>query len=51
MPSTPSDRRRAAGECRPWFHGEYVVTMQSGARVNLSRSYRQWVRAKVDSLS
>lgn len=38
-------------EIQPWFHGEYVVIMESGARVNLSRSYRQRVQAMVDALS
>ena len=27
-------------ELRPLFHGDYEVTLQSGARVTLSRSYR-----------
>jgi len=27
-------------ELRPLFHGDYEVTLQDGARVTLSRSYR-----------
>lgn len=27
-------------ELQPWFHGDYVVILQSGARLRLSRSFR-----------
>lgn len=30
-------------ELRPWFHGEYVVVLQSGSELTLSRSYRDKV--------
>jgi two-component system LytT family response regulator len=31
------DRMR---EIQPWFHGEAVVILEDGTRLNLSRSYR-----------
>lgn len=27
-------------ELRPWFHGEYIVILTDGTRLNLSRSHR-----------
>ena len=30
-------------ELRPWFHGEYVVVLQEGTELTLSRSYRDKV--------
>lgn len=30
-------------ELRPWFHGEYVVVLQQGTELTLSRSYRDRV--------
>jgi two-component system LytT family response regulator len=28
-------------ELQPWFNGEYVVCLNSGARLTLSRGYRE----------
>lgn len=33
-------RADRVSELRPWSHGDYVVVLQSGARVRLSRRYR-----------
>jgi two-component system LytT family response regulator len=30
-------------ELQPWFHGDYVVILQDGTRLNLSRTYRDRV--------
>ena len=30
-------------ELQPWFHGDYIVTLQDGTRLNLSRTYRDRV--------
>lgn len=30
-------------ELQPWFHGDYIVMLQDGSRLNLSRSYRDRV--------
>ena len=27
-------------EMEPWFHGDYLVTLQNGIRLKLSRTYR-----------
>lgn len=36
-------RLGAVRELQPWFHGDYVVILQSGARLRLSRSFRRAV--------
>jgi two-component system LytT family response regulator len=28
---------------QPWSHGDYIVILQGGARVRLSRRYRDWL--------
>ena len=30
-------------ELQPWFHGDYIVILQDGSRLNLSRTYRDRV--------
>ena len=32
-------------EMRPAFHGDYIVILQDGTRLNLSRSYREKLQA------
>jgi two-component system, LytTR family, response regulator len=34
-------------ELEPWFSGDYMVVLRSGARLKLSRSFRQAVEAKL----
>ncbi len=34
-------------ELQPWFSGDYMVLLRSGAKLKLSRSYRQGVEAKL----
>jgi two-component system, LytTR family, response regulator len=36
-------------EMQPTFHGEYVLTLKSGHRVNLSRSYRDKIKKILDA--
>ena len=35
-------------ELRPWFHGEYVVVLQEGTELTLSRSYRDTSSKRTD---
>jgi two-component system, LytTR family, response regulator len=35
-------------EFQPWFSGDYVVIMQSGARVKLSRGYREALMSRLE---
>ncbi|MBV9108127.1 MAG: LytTR family transcriptional regulator, partial [Gemmatimonadetes bacterium] len=35
-------------EIQPWFRGEYVVIMQSGAEVTSTRGYRDTLKALLD---
>jgi len=34
-------------ELQPWFNGEYVVCMKSGARLTLSRGYREKLQERI----
>jgi two-component system LytT family response regulator len=34
-------------ELQPWFNGEYVVFLQSGARLTLSRGYREKLQERI----
>jgi len=34
-------------ELQPWFSGDYMVLLRSGAKLKLSRSYRQGIEAKL----
>lgn len=27
-------------QLQPWFHGDYIVTLKGGSRLNLIRTYR-----------
>lgn len=36
-------RLSAVRELQPWFHGDYVAVLQSGAKLRLSRSFRDGV--------
>jgi two-component system LytT family response regulator len=36
-------------ELQPWFNGEYVVSLKTGARLTLSRSYREKVQQRLGS--
>ncbi len=40
-------RLRAVRELQPWFHGDYVAILHSGAKLRLSRSFRDAVAAKL----
>ncbi len=37
----------AIQEVQPWFHGDYVLVLRSGAKVTTGRSYRDAVRALI----
>jgi DNA-binding LytR/AlgR family response regulator len=34
-------------ELQPWFNGEYVVSLTTGARLTLSRGYREKLHARL----
>jgi two-component system, LytTR family, response regulator len=34
-------------ELQPWFNGEYVVVLQNGARLTLSRGYREKLQERL----
>ena len=34
-------------ELQPWFNGEYVVFLNSGARLTLSRGYREKLQDRI----
>ena len=34
-------------ELQPWFNGEYVVFLRSGARLTLSRGYREKLQERI----
>jgi two-component system LytT family response regulator len=34
-------------ELQPWFNGEYVVFLRSGARLTLSRGYREKLQDRI----
>ncbi|MND02208.1 Sensory transduction protein LytR [compost metagenome] len=34
-------------EMQPWFNGEYVVFLTSGARLTLSRGYREKLQDRI----
>jgi len=34
-------------ELQPWFNGEYVVILRNGARLTLSRGYREKLQEKL----
>jgi two-component system LytT family response regulator len=34
-------------ELQPWFNGEYVVVLQTGARLTLSRGYREKLQERL----
>jgi two-component system LytT family response regulator len=34
-------------ELQPWFNGEYVVSLKTGARLTLSRGYREKVQQRL----
>jgi two-component system LytT family response regulator len=34
-------------ELQPWFNGEYVVCLKTGARLTLSRGYREKLHSKL----
>jgi len=36
-------------ELRPWFHGEYLVVLNQGTELTLSRSYREKVLAALNA--
>ena len=36
-------RLAAVRELQPWFHGDYIAILHSGAKLRLSRSYRDTV--------
>jgi DNA-binding LytR/AlgR family response regulator len=36
-------------ELQPWFNGEYVVCLRSGARLTLSRGYREKLQQRLGS--
>ena len=36
-------------ELQPWFNGEYVVLLRTGARLTLSRGYREKIQQKLGS--
>ena len=38
-------------EIQPWFHGDYVVVLTTGARITSGRSYRERLRGFVDRLT
>jgi len=40
-------RLGAVRELQPWFHGDYVAILHSGAKLRLSRSFRDAVAAKL----
>jgi two-component system LytT family response regulator len=40
-------RLRAVRELQPWFHGDYVAILHSGAKLRLSRSFRDAVATKL----
>jgi two-component system LytT family response regulator len=40
-------RLAAVRELQPWFHGDYVAILHSGAKLRLSRSYRDAVARRL----
>ena len=34
-------------ELQPWFNGEYVVFLRTGARLTLSRGYREKLQDRI----
>jgi two-component system LytT family response regulator len=40
-------RLSAVRELQPWFHGDYVAILHSGAKLRLSRSFRDAVAARL----
>ncbi len=34
-------------ELQPWFNGEYVVILQNGTRLTLSRGYREKLQERL----
>ena len=34
-------------ELQPWFNGEYVVVLQNGTRLTLSRGYREKLQERL----
>lgn len=37
-------------ELQPWFHGDYIVILQDGSRLNLSRTYRERVITRLGEI-
>ena len=46
-PPLPHRQHRAGPELQPWFNGEYVVLLQNGARLTLSRGYREKLQERI----
>jgi two-component system LytT family response regulator len=40
-------RLSAIRELQPWFHGDYIVLLHSGAKLRLSRSFRDLVATRL----